>query len=117
MVSHHGDHNRPPEFPKKLTDYLQWMMIWSKAADIKEIGRGEHPAQNPPPIDGHSAAVLIWYSENVTTFVKECGLMPELIRELKLSGEEKVLTLAKLNVIYEAQMKISRTAAAEADNA
>ena len=110
-------HFRPGELPKKLTDYLSWLAIWSNAADSREIGEGSHPAQNPPPLDDHSAATIIWYGENVTAFARNHGLVPELIRELGLRGEEKAITLAKLNVIYEVQVRQGRKAAMEASDA
>ena len=114
---YHGDYLRPGELLKKLTDYLSWLAIWHKATDTREIGRGSHPAQNPPPIDGHSVAVLNWYYENVTAFAIDHGLMPDLIRGLGLKGEEKAITLVKLNVIYEMRMRQRRSAITEADDA
>ena len=117
LVSHYGDDFRLEEFPKKLTDYLSWLAIWGNAAIPGEIGQGSGPAQNPPPLDDHSAAVMIWYSENVTAFTRRHGLVSGLVRELGLRGEEKAITLAKMNVIYEVQVKQARNAAMEANDA
>ena len=114
---HHGDHLRPGQLLKKLTDYLSWLAIWSNAADPREIGKGSHPAQNPPPLDDHSAAVMIWYGENVTAFARDYGLLPGLIRELGLRGEEKAIALAKMNVIYEARLRQRRNTAMETSDA
>ena len=117
LVGHHGDYLRPGELPKKLTDYLSWLAIWGNAVIPREIGQGSGPAQNPPPLDDHSAAVMVWYSENVTAFARDYGLMSELIRELGLRGLEKAITLAKMNVIYEVQVRKGRNAAMEANGA
>jgi hypothetical protein len=117
LVCHHGDYFRPQELPKKLIDYLSWLIIWGKATAAGEIGKGKGPAQNPPPLDGHSATVVNWYYENVTAFVRDHGLMTGLIRSLGLKGEEKIITLAKLNIIYEMEMRKKRNAATEANSA
>ena len=117
LVCHYGNHFRPQELPKKLTDYLTWLMIWGKTADTKEVGKSSHPAQNPPLIDGHSAAIITWYAENVTSFVKDHGLMEGLIQELRLRGEEKAITMAKMNIIYEMRLRQMRNAATEANSA
>jgi len=92
-------------------------MIWGKTADTKEVGKSNHPAQNPPPLDSHSAAVITWYAENVTAFAKDHGLIEGLIRELGLKGEEKAITMAKMNIIYEMKLRQMRNAATEANSA
>ncbi len=110
LDGHHADHRRARELLKKLTDYLQWLATWGNAVDPKEIGRGSGPAQNPPPLDDHSAAVLDWYYENATAFARDFGLMPGLIAGMGLRGDERAITLAKLNAIYKKRMKRNATA-------
>ena len=60
---------------------------------------------------------MVWYGENVTAFARNHGLVPELIRELGLRGMEKAITLAKMNVIYEVQVRQGRNAAMETNDA
>lgn len=113
LVGHYAGHRGSGELLKKLTDYLQWLAIWGNAAVPGEIGQGSGPAQNPPPLDGHSAAVLNWYYENVTVFARDHGLISGLVQGLGLRGDEKAITLAKLNGIYEAQLRQTRKATME----
>ena len=117
MVGAHGRYHRAQELPKKLKDYLQWLATWGKAVDPEEIGQGSGPAQNPPPLDDHSAAVLVWYMENVTIFARDHGLVPFLVRGLGPRGEELEITLAKMNVIYKAKLRTKGREDLEDENA
>ena len=54
----------------------------------------------------HDSFVYEWYSENVTGFAKEFGLMPELLKPLKIEGEELSFFLFKCNMIYQSAMNI-----------
>lgn len=115
MVGDHPLHQRRGELPKKLKDYLSWFELWRKAIpdgeDAGEIVGSAHPAHNPPRLDGHSAAVADWFGANVNAFVVEFGVMPELIRQTGLKGEELSFFLRKATLIFEMQKRVAESEA------
>jgi hypothetical protein len=66
---------------------------------------GDRPEQNPPPLDAHSYAVLVFFNENVTAFVSKYGLLPGIIASLALKGEAQEMFLAKMDAIYEQRVR------------
>lgn len=80
------------------------MEIWGRAADGQQVVRGNHP----PELDEHSEAVLEFYGDNVSSFVQEFGLMPDLVKELGMVDEQRILFMKKMNMIYEHALKMAR---------
>jgi len=74
--------------------------------DWDRIGKDEHPAQNPPPIEENDRFTWNFYLSNATEFVKEFGIMPKLLSELNLADNERYLFLRKLSLIHETMIKI-----------
>jgi len=60
----------------------------------------------PPPLETEDRQALAFYSENATAFVQEFGLMPKFIDELKLTGQERRIFLAKLGKIHETVLQM-----------
>lgn len=70
-------------------------MRWEK------LGEGDRDAQNPPEITGHDFFVYKWFSNNCSLFTKDFNLMPYLLNDLELAGDEKELFIYKLGMIYQ----------------
>lgn len=64
-------------------------------------------------LDRHSAAAAEWFEENVTGFAREFSLMSDLIRETGLRGEERVIFLLKLDLLYQAARRRAEEEAKE----
>jgi len=69
--------------------------------DWNRLGEGEKEAQNPPELSEHDYFVYKWFGTNCSLFTKEFNLVPYLLNELNLKGEEKELFIYKLGVIYQ----------------
>lgn len=74
--------------------------------DWNEIGTGDAACQNPPELTEHDGFVYTWYSENITGFAMEFGLMPELLKSLKLKEEMLSLFLLKCDMIYQSSLRV-----------
>lgn len=85
----------------------------SGATCREEIGHGNSPAQNPPPLEGGDAFAWAWFHENVGPFAQQFGLVPLAIQELGLGGVQKSLFLRKLDLILET---LSREEMTKAEN-
>ena len=88
--------------------YLLWERTWRNAIELGQIGKGDRPEQNPPPLDDHSTAVYGFFNESVNQFVREFGLMPELMRDLRIPPAERPFFLEKMNMIYKHAMDIAK---------
>ena len=75
-------------------------------ADPGEIGKGSHPSQNPPPLEGGDAFVWNWYQENSTGFVRDYGLMPFLLKELGLNESGMRMMILKLTRIHRVMLRM-----------
>lgn len=76
--------------------------------DWDEIGKGAHPAQNPPPIDEGDRFVWNWYFANCTKFAQDFNLLPELIKGLGMDRKSLELFLRKLSLIHLTIQKIQQ---------
>lgn len=81
--------------------------------DWGEIGKGDHPAQNPPQIGRGDLLALRWYNENATGFIKDYGLLPMLLSELGMKPGNRSLFLTKASHIHRAMMDIGQKEAEE----
>jgi hypothetical protein len=75
-------------------------------AEEEEIGKGTHPAQNPPPLDEADRFVMTWYFRMCPAFLREIGLSSIEIGALNLSAAAKEIFLYKLQKIHNAMIKI-----------
>ncbi len=64
------------------------------------MGRGEHPACNPPPLG--EADIIAWrfYADYATGFVKDFAIMPKLIEEMGLDDKARRALIQKLSLIH-----------------
>ena len=81
--------------------------------DWGEIGEGDHPAQNPPPLGSGDAMAFRWYNENATGFVKDFGIMPTLLNELGLTHGGRSLFLMKVSLIHRTMIDLAHKEAEE----
>ena len=78
------------------------------------MGRGPHPAQNPPPLEGDDAMAWAWFGGNCTGFAKDFGMVPVLIDALGLDEQAREMFVLKLSLIYSTILSIQQK---EAENA
>jgi hypothetical protein len=71
------------------------------------MGKGEHPACNPPEISQSDRDALVFYNTYATGFASDFGLMPIYLSRLKMSPDEEWIFFEKLSVIHEARMMAS----------
>ena len=71
-----------------------------------EIGKGSHPAQNPPPLRAGDAFVWEWYQENCSALVRDFELMPFLLKELGLDESGMRVMVLKLGRIHDAMKRM-----------
>jgi hypothetical protein len=81
-------------------------MDWGDKAQPSEMGKGNHPAQNPPELTEHDEFCLFWFNRYCTGFVKEYGLSAFFFQKLELETDEATLFLYKLDMIYLAGVEI-----------
>lgn len=77
--------------------------------DWDEIGIGDKACQNPPELTEHDLFVYRWYQNcplHESYLVREFNLLPDLISNLDLDPNEKLLFIRKLEMIYKTHLKI-----------
>lgn len=79
---------------------MGWLEDYKNATDWTQIGEGDNPAQNPPPIDEDDRLALRFYTESVGGFVRDFNLMPSLINDLNLDPPTRRILLFKLDTIH-----------------
>lgn len=89
-----------------MNAYLIWYEDWGGRAEEDEIGRGSHPAQNPPPVGDDDWFILAWYFRRCSAFMREAGLLAGEIERLGLTPAAKEVFLYKLQLIHETAYRI-----------
>ena len=77
--------------------------------DWDEIGEGDKACQNPPELTEHDLFVYRWYQNcplHESYLVRGFNLLPDMIADLELNPDEKLLFLKKLEMIYQAHLSI-----------
>ena len=78
--------------------------------DWDSIGKGEHPAQNPPEISKFDRLILDFYFRNTrNAFVVHHHLMGEMVRSLHLDDSELPIFMAKIGIIQRMDENIEET--------
>jgi len=77
--------------------------------DWSAVGEGSGRAQNPPEMSDADLDAWNFYTGNATVFVRDFGLMPELLRGKGHEGAEKELFMNKLAVIHDGVLEATRS--------
>jgi len=73
----------------------------------EEIGKGAHPAQNPPRLSEADHWILDWYFKHCTGFTMDFHIVGGLIEKLHLREVAMELLIQKLSAIHEMMVRVS----------
>lgn len=78
--------------------------------DWSTVGKGDHPAQNPPKISKFDRFVLdFYYRYTRNPFIMQNQLLGEMVKSLNLNNEELRVFMTKIGLIQQMDESIEET--------